>query len=67
MNLSVHSAYGFLLATVVIVVSARWIVLVYANLKFTFFFLFFAFFFTNTMRPLISGADFMDGGGCRTN
>jgi len=67
MNLYCHSAYGFLLATVIFVSSAHWIVPEYATLKFKFFFLFFAFFVTNTMRPLISGTDFMDGGGRRTN
>jgi hypothetical protein len=67
MNLYWHSAYGFLLATVVFGASAHWIVPDYANLKFKFFFLFFAFFVINTMRPLISGTDFMDGGGRRTN
>ena len=67
MNLYYHSAYGFVLATVIFVSSAHLIVPEYATLKFKFFFLFFAFFVTNTMRPLISGTDFMDGGGRRTN
>ncbi len=67
MKLYSHSAYGFLLATVILMSTAHWIVPEYATLKFKFFFLFFAFFVTNTMRPLISGTDFMDGGGRRTN
>ncbi len=67
MNLYVHSAYGFLLASVVFVSTAALIVPDYANLKFKFFFLFFAFFVINTMRPLISGTDFVDGGGRRVN
>ncbi|WP_157736250.1 hypothetical protein [Granulosicoccus antarcticus] len=67
MNLYYHSAYGFVLAAVIFMVSAHWIGPDYATLKFKFFFLFFAFFVTNTMRPLISGTDFMDGGGRRTN
>lgn len=66
-NLYVHSAYGFVLASVIFIVTAKWVVPEYANLKFEFFFLFFAFFVTNTMRPLISGTDFMDGGGRRIN
>lgn len=67
MNLYVHSAYGFVLASVLFIITAQWIVPAYANLKFEFFFLFFAFFVTSTIRPLISGTDFMDGGGRRTN
>ncbi len=67
MNLYVHSAYGFVLASVVFLPTAALIVPEYANLKFKFFFLFFAFFVINTMRPLISGTDFMDGGGRRGN
>lgn len=67
MNLYCHSAYGFLLATIIFTSTAHWIVPEYSTLKFKFFFLFFAFFVTNTMRPLISGTDFMDGGGRRIN
>ena len=66
-NLYVHSTYGFLLASVIFLVTAKWIVPSYANLKFEFFFLFFGFFVINTVRPLISGTDFMDGGGRRIN
>lgn len=67
MNLYVHSAYGFLLASVTFMLLVPWIAPDFATAKFTFFFLFFAFFVSNTMRPLISGTDFMDGGGRRTN
>jgi len=66
-NLYLHTIYGFVLASVIFIITARWIVPAYANLKFELFFLFFAFFVTSTMRPLISGTDFMDGGGRRTN
>jgi len=66
-NLYVHSAYGFALASITCVAFVAVVEPEYANLKFTFFFLFFAFFVMNTMRPLISGTDFMDGGGRRTN
>lgn len=67
MNLYVHSAYGFVLASISFVALISWVAPEYATGKFTFFFLFFSFFVTNTMRPLISGTDFMDGGGRRTN
>lgn len=67
MNLYVHSAYGFTLASITCVTFVALVEPEYATLKFTFFFLFFAFFVMNTMRPLISGTDFMDGGGRRTN
>ena len=67
MNLYVHSAYGFALASVTSVTFVAIVEPAYATLKFTFFFLFFAFFVMNTMRPLISGTDFMDGGGRRVN
>jgi len=66
-NLYLHTAYGFLIASLIFVLTAKWVVPDYANFKFEFFFLFFAFFVTNTLRPLISGTDFMDGGGRRTN
>lgn len=67
MNLYVHSAYGFMLASFIFLLMAHMLVPEYANFKFKFFFLFFSFFVLNTMRPLISGTDFMDGGGRRTN
>lgn len=67
MNVYCHSAYGFVLATIIFLAFAPLIGPEFASLKFKFFFLFFAFFVTNTMRPLISGTDFMDGGGRRTN
>lgn len=67
MNLYIHSAYGFVLGSVTFVVCVYFIAPEFATLKFEFFFLFFSFFVTNTMRPIISGTDFMDGGGRRTN
>lgn len=67
MNIYVHSAYGFALATVAFLLTVSLILPAYAHGKFVFFFLFFAFFVVNTVRPLISGTDFMDGGGRRIN
>lgn len=67
MNIYVHSAYGFLLASIGFLVTIGLFFPTYADSKFIFFFLFFAFFVSNTVRPLISGTDFMDGGGRRTN
>jgi len=67
MNLYIHSAYGFVLSSILVVVSIHFLAPTYATLKFEFFFLFFSFFVMNTLRPIISGTDFMDGGGRRTN
>ncbi len=67
MNLYIHSAYGYVLASIMFILSVPLIAPEYATLKFEFFFLFFSFFVINTMRPIISGTDFMDGGGRRTN
>lgn len=67
MNLYWHSFYGFALATAVFLLIVPLIGAEFSSMKFKFFFLFFAFFVINTMRPLISGTDFMDGGGRRTN
>jgi len=67
MNIYVHSAYGFLLATVGFLITIGLFFPRFVDTKFIFFFLFFAFFVSNTVRPLISGTDFMDGGGRRTN
>lgn len=67
MNIYVHSAYGFLLASIGFLITIGLFFPTYADSKFIFFFLFFAFFVSNTIRPLISGTDFMDGGGRRTN
>lgn len=67
MNIYVHSAYGFLLASVGFLITIGLFFPTYADSKFIFFFLFFSFFVCNTVRPLISGTDFMDGGGRRTN
>ncbi len=67
MNLYIHSAYGYVLASFMFILSVPLIAPEYATLKFEFFFLFFSFFVINTMRPILSGTDFMDGGGRRTN
>lgn len=67
MNIYVHSAYGFLIASIGFLVTIALFFPTFADAKFIFFFLFFAFFVSNTVRPLISGTDFMDGGGRRTN
>ncbi len=67
MNIYVHSAYGFLLASIGFFVTVGLFFPTFVDSKFVFFFLFFAFFVSNTVRPLISGTDFMDGGGRRTN
>lgn len=67
MNLYVHSAYGFVLASVFCVVAANLFEPRFANVKFEFFFLFSTFFVFNTVSPLFSGTDFMDGGGRRVN
>jgi len=67
MNIYVHSAYGFLLASIGFFITIGLFFPTFVDSKFIFFFLFFAFFVSNTVRPLISGTDFMDGGGRRTN
>ena len=40
---------------------------VFSTGRFVFFFLFFQFFVINTVRPLLYGTDFIDGGGRRQN
>jgi len=67
MNIYVHSAYGFFLASAGFLIIIGLFFPTFADSKFIFFFLFFAFFVSNTVRPLISGTDFMDGGGRRIN
>lgn len=67
LNLYLHSAYGFLLASIGFLITIALFFPAFVTTKFIFFFLFFAFFVSNTVRPLISGTDFMDGGGRRTN
>lgn len=67
LNIYIHSAYGFLLSVIGFLLLVVLFLPTFNNQKFIFFFLFFAFFVTNTIRPLISGTDFMDGGGRRTN
>ena len=66
-NLYVHSAYGFVLGAIMFIITMPLIAPEFATAKFEFFFLFFSFFVINTMRPIISGTDFMDGGGRRGN
>jgi len=66
-NIYLHSAYGFVIGSIAFVAYVHLFAPQFATLKFEFFFLFFSFFVINTVRPLISGTDFMDGGGRRTN
>ncbi len=66
-NLYVHSAYGFLLAAVLLLPTIALFLPSLLDPRFIFFFLFFAFFVTGALRPLVSGTDFMDGGGRRIN
>jgi len=66
-NLYVHSAYGFLMAAALVLPTIVLFLPQLLDPRFIFFFLFFAFFVTGALRPLISGTDFMDGGGRRTN
>lgn len=66
-NVYCRSVYGFILAAFALIAFVAWLAPAYASAKFIFFFLFFGFFVINTMRPLISGTDFMDGGGRRVN
>ena len=67
MHLYIRSAYGYVLGSVLFVITVHLLMPEYATLKFEFFFLFSSFFVMNTVRPIISGTDFMDGGGRRTN
>lgn len=67
MNLYVHLAYGFCIASVLCISALHLFLPEFAEVKFDFFFLFSAFFVVNTLAPLMSGTDFMDGGGRRTN
>ena len=66
-NLYTHSAYGFLVAALLLLPIIILFLPQLLDPRFIFFFLFFAFFVTGALRPLISGTDFMDGGGRRTN
>ena len=66
-NLYLHSAYGFALAAVLLLPTIVFFLPQLLDPRFIFFFLFFAFFVTGALRPLISGTDFMDGGGRRVN
>lgn len=65
MNVYVHSIYGFVLASLGFIITLYLVAPEYLTGKFVFFFLFFAFFVVNTLRPLISGTDFRDGEGNR--
>lgn len=67
LNLYIHSIYGFFLASIGYLLLTFALPPEYAGPKFIFFFLYFAFFVMNTLRPIISGTDFMDGGGRRNN
>jgi len=67
MNLYMHSAYGFMLAAMLLLPTIVLFLPQLLDPRFIFFFLFFAFFVTGALRPLISGTDFMDGGGRRIN
>ncbi|MBX2839589.1 MAG: hypothetical protein KTR35_22220 [Gammaproteobacteria bacterium] len=67
MNVYIHSLYGFVLAVLPILIYLHVFMPRFLDEKFIFFFLFFAFFVTGTLRPLTSGTDFMDGGGRRIN
>lgn len=66
-NLYTHSAYGFMIAAMLLLPTIMLVLPHLLDPRFIFFFLFFAFFVTGALRPLISGTDFMDGGGRRTN
>lgn len=66
-NLYVHSAYGFFMAAVLLVPTIVFFWPQLLDPKFIFFYMFFAFFVTGAIRPVISGTDFMDGGGRRVN
>jgi len=67
LNLYIHSIYGFFLASFGFILLTLTQGPEYSQPKFIFFFLFFAFFVMNTLRPIISGTDFNDGGGRRNN
>ncbi len=67
MNIYIHSLYSFFLATIGVLTTISLFYPHFMDTKFIAFFLFFSFFVSNTVRPLISGTDFMDGGGRRTN
>lgn len=67
MNIYVHSLYGFAIAIVLLLIYLNIFMPKFVDDKFIVFFLFFAFFVTGTLRPLVSGTDFMDGGGRRVN
>lgn len=67
MNIYVHAAYGFVLYAIAFVPLVLMTIPELANGRFLFFFLFFAFFAFSTVSPLMSGTDFLDGGGRRKN
>ncbi|MFK8080189.1 MAG: hypothetical protein AB8B97_07895 [Granulosicoccus sp.] len=66
-NLYLHSAYGFVLGSAVFLAYVIFVAPEFATLKFEFFFLFSSFFVLNAVRPVISGNDYMSGGGRRAN
>ena len=63
----VRSAYGFAWSALAVLLSLSQLAPVYTDPRFVFSFLFFAFFVTNALRPLISGMDFVDGATRREN
>lgn len=67
MKVYFHSLYGFGIALLLILLFLNIFMPQFVDTKFIVFFVFFAFFVTGTVRPLISGTDFMDGGGRRIN
>ena len=67
MNVYMRSLFGFGVALVATLVFLNIFMPQFVDKKFILFFVFFAFFVTGTVRPLISGTDFMDGGGRRIN
>ena len=66
-NVYFHTLYGFILAAAALMVFIAWLAPAFGHFKFIVCFLFFGFFLISTMRPLISGTDFNDGGGRRIN
>ncbi len=62
-----RSVYGFCLSAAGLFVLLNVLPDVYSTGRFVFFFLFILFFVTNTVRPLLYGTDFNDGGGRRSN
>ena len=62
-----HSGYGYLLAMACFLMLMPVLPEVYSRPKFVFFFLFLSFFAISTLRPVICGTSFINGGGRRHN